>query len=153
MKGAITPTLANALFTHRVQTSLMLKTADGIYLNLHEAALINFPACTSTSTTRTLSSTSGLTPDARGRQGEYPGARLSPWRTIIASDDARDIFASKMTYNLNEPCKLLRNVLDKPTKYIGVWWQMISGKSTWAYYGRFSPRFILGRTDYKTAKT
>ncbi|ULT24921.1 glycoside hydrolase family 97 N-terminal domain-containing protein [Sphingobacterium sp. E70] len=75
----------------------------------------------------------------------------SPWRTIIVSDDAREILASKMTYNLNEPSKIQNTSWIKPTKYVGVWWEMISGKRSWSYTNEF-PSVQLGITDFSKAK-
>jgi hypothetical protein len=134
-----------------VQTSLMLKTDEGIYLNIHEAALINYSCMHLNLDDKKLVFESWLTPDAKGDKGYIQAPSVSPWRTIIASDDARDILASKMTYNLNEPSKLSETSWIKPTKYVGVWWQMITGKSTWAYTDAF-PSVILGQTDYSHAR-
>ncbi|HEY4110822.1 glycoside hydrolase family 97 protein [Puia sp.] len=152
MKQAITPNASETPFSPTgVQTALMLKTADGVYINLHEAALINYPCMHLNLDDRNFVFESWLTPDARGDKGNIQAPAVSPWRTIIASDDARDILASKMTYNLNEPCKLPETSWIRPTKYVGVWWEMISGKSTWAYTDEF-PSVVLGKTDYATAK-
>lgn len=152
MKGALTPNASTTPFSPTgVQTSLQLKTADGIYINLHEAALINYPCMHLNLDDRHLVFESWLTPDAKGDKGHIQAPSVTPWRTIIASDDAREILASKMTYNLNEPCKLPETSWIKPTKYVGVWWQMISGKSTWAYTDEF-PSVILGKTDFTHAR-
>ena len=134
-----------------VQTSLMLKTDDGIYINLHEAALINYACMHLNLDDRNFVFESWLTPDAKGDKGNIQAPSVSPWRTIIASDDARDILASKMTYNLNEPSKLAETSWIRPMKYMGVWWEMITGKSTWSYTDQF-PSVILGQTDYSVAK-
>jgi hypothetical protein len=151
MKGAITPNASQTPFSPTgVQTALMMKTADGVYINLHEAALINYPCMHLNLDDRKFVFESWLTPDARGDKGNIQAPSVSPWRTIIASDDAREILASKITYNLNEPCKLPETSWIKPTKYVGVWWEMISGKSTWAYTDEF-PSVVLGRTDYAHA--
>jgi len=152
MKGALTPNASTTPFSPTgVQTSLQLKTADGIYINLHEAALINYPCMHLNLDDRHLVFESWLTPDAKGDKGHIQAPSVTPWRTIIASDDAREILASKMTYNLNEPCILPETSWIKPTKYVGVWWQMISGKSTWAYTDEF-PSVILGKTDFTHAR-
>jgi hypothetical protein len=152
MKGALTPNASTTPFSPTgVQTALQLKTADGIYISLHEAALINYPCMHLNLDDRHLVFESWLTPDAKGDKGHIQAPSVSPWRTIIASDDAREILASKMTYNLNEPCKLPETSWIKPTKYVGVWWQMISGKSTWAYTDEF-PSVILGKTDFVHAR-
>ena len=113
-----------------VQTSLMLKTDDGIYINLHEAALVNYSCMHLNLDDVNLVFESWLTPDAKGDKGYLQAPCTSPWRTIIVSDDARDIVASKMTYNLNEPCKVADTDWIHPVKYVGVWWEMITGKSS-----------------------
>ncbi|HOZ98265.1 MAG TPA: glycoside hydrolase family 97 protein [Niabella sp.] len=134
-----------------VQTALMLKTADGIYINLHEAACINYATMHLNLDDKNFVLESWLTPDARGDKGRMQAPCISPWRTIIVSQDARNILASKMTYNLNEPSKIKNTSWIKPTKYVGVWWEMISGKSTWSYTNEF-PAVQLGTTDFTKAK-
>ena len=134
-----------------VQTSLMLKTADGIYINIHEAALINYSCMHLNLDDKNLVFQSHLTPDAKGNKGHLQAPCVSPWRTIIASADARDILASRMTLNLNEPCKIEDTSWIKPVKYIGVWWEMITGKSSWAYTDEI-PSVQLGITDFTKAK-
>ena len=152
MKQAITPNASQTPFSPTgVQTALMMKTDDGIYINLHEAALINYPCMHLNLDDKHFIFESWLTPDAWGDKGNIQAPSVTPWRTIIASDDARDILASKMTYNLNEPCKLTETSWIKPMKYMGVWWEMISGKSTWSYTDDF-PSVVLGQSDYSTAK-
>ena len=137
--------------TTGVQTSLQLKTAEGIYINLHEAALINYSCMHLNLDDKALVFESWLTPDANGDKGYIQAPFTTPWRTIIASDDARVILASKMTYNLNEPSKIKETSWIKPLKYVGVWWEMITGKSSWAYTNDF-PSVQLGITDFKHAK-
>jgi len=134
-----------------VQTALMMKSKDGIYINLHEAALINYPAMSLNLDDKNLVFESWLTPDALGDKGYIQAPFNTPWRTIIASKDARDILASKMTYNLNEPSKIRDTSWIKPVKYVGVWWEMITGKSSWAYTDNY-PSVQLGVTDYSKAK-
>lgn len=134
-----------------VQTSLQLKTANGLYINLHEAALINYPAMHLNLDDKNMVFQSWLTPDARGDKGYMQTPCTTPWRTIIVSADARDILSSKMTYNLNEPNKIKDVSWIKPVKYIGVWWEMITGKSTWSYTDEF-PSVQLGVSDYSKAK-
>jgi hypothetical protein len=134
-----------------VQTSLMMKTADGLYINLHEAALINYSCMHLNLDDRNMVFESWLTPDAIGDKGYLQAPCVSPWRTIIVSDDARDILASKMTYNLNEPSKIGETSWIKPVKYVGVWWEMITGKSSWAYTDEY-PSVQLGVTDFAKAK-
>ncbi|RKS15687.1 glycoside hydrolase family 97 protein [Flavobacterium sp. 120] len=137
--------------TTGVQTSLMLKTADGLYINLHEAALINYSCMHLNLDDATMVFESWLTPDAKGDKGYMQAPNHSPWRTIIVSDDAREILASKMTLNLNDPCKIEDTSWIKPVKYVGVWWEMITGKSSWAYTDEF-PTVQLGVTDFAKAK-
>ena len=134
-----------------VQTALMMKASNGLYINLHEAALINYPAMSLNLDDKTLTFESWLTPDALGDKGYLQAPFNTPWRTIIASDDAREVVASKMTYNLNEPSKIKDTSWIKPVKYIGVWWEMITGKSSWAYTDDFST-VQLGVSDYSKAK-
>ncbi len=134
-----------------VQTALMMKTADGLYINLHEAALINYSCMHLNLDDKNMVFESWLTPDAKGDKGYMQAPCKSPWRTIMVSDDAREILASKMTLNLNDPCKIEDTSWIKPVKYIGVWWEMITGKSTWAYTDEY-PTVELGVTDFAKAK-
>ena len=134
-----------------VQTSLMLKTNDGLYINLHEAALINYSCMHLNLDDKNMIFESWLTPDANGDKGYMQAPANSPWRTIIVSDDAREILASKMTLNLNEPCKIEDTSWIKPIKYVGVWWEMITGKSSWRYTDEL-PSVQLGITDYSKVK-
>ncbi|MEE1945240.1 glycoside hydrolase family 97 protein [Pedobacter sp. KR3-3] len=134
-----------------VQTSLMMKTNEGLYLNIHEAALLNYPCMHLNLDDRTMTFQSWLTPDAKGDKGYVQVPFNTPWRTVMVSDDARDIVASKMIYNLNEPSKIKDVSWIKPVKYMGVWWEMITGKSTWAYTDDY-PTVELGITDYNKAK-
>lgn len=151
MDQAITPNASQQPFSKTgVQTSLMMKTEDGLYINLHEAALINYSAMHLNLDDKSMVFQSWLTPDANGDKGYLQAPFNTPWRTIIASDDARDILASKMTYNLNEPSKIEDTSWIKPVKYVGVWWEMITGKSSWSYTNDF-PSIKLGETDYSKA--
>ena len=151
-KKAVTDNASQKQFSDTgVQTSLMLKTADGIYINIHEAALINYSCMHLNLDDKNLVFQSHLTPDAKGNKGHLQAPCVSPWRTIIASADARDILASRMTLNLNEPCKIEDTSWIKPVKYIGVWWEMITGKSSWAYTDEV-PSVQLGITDFTKAK-
>lgn len=134
-----------------VQTSLMLKTNDGLYINLHEAALINYSCMHLNLDDKNMIFESWLTPDAKGDKGYMQAPSHSPWRTIMVSDDAREILASKMTYNLNDPSKIDNTSWIKPVKYIGVWWEMITGKSSWSYTNDF-PTVQLGVSDFAKAK-
>ena len=151
-RGAVSENASQKQFSDTgVQTSLMLKTADGIYINIHEAALINYSCMHLNLDDKNLVFQSHLTPDAKGNKGHLQAPCVSPWRTIIASSDARDILASRMTLNLNEPCKIEDTSWIKPVKYIGVWWEMITGKSSWAYTDEI-PSVQLGITDFTKAK-
>lgn len=151
-RGAVSENASQKQFSDTgVQTSLMLKTADGIYINIHEAALINYSCMHLDLDDKNLIFQSHLTPDAKGNKGHLQAPCVSPWRTIIASADARDILASRMTLNLNEPCKIEDTSWIKPVKYIGVWWEMITGKSSWAYTDEI-PSVQLGITDFNKAK-
>jgi hypothetical protein len=134
-----------------VQTSLMLKSNDGLYINLHEAALINYSCMHLNLDDKNMIFESWLTPDEKGNKGHIQAPSHSPWRTIIVSDDAREILASKMTLNLNDPCKIEDTSWIKPVKYVGVWWEMITGKSSWSYTDEF-PSVQLGVTDFSKAK-
>ncbi|MGP1481209.1 MAG: glycoside hydrolase family 97 protein [Hoylesella enoeca] len=145
---AVTDNLSQTTFsTTGVQTSLMLKTADGIYMNLHEAALVNYPAMHLNLDDKQMVFTSWLTPDAQGKKGYLQTPLNSPWRTIMITDDARKVLASNLILNLNEPCALGDTSWIHPVKYVGVWWEMISGKSEWAYTHQY-PTVKLGETDY-----
>lgn len=137
--------------TTGVQTSLMLRTDDGLYINLHEAALINYACMHLNLDDKNMVFESWLTPDAQGNKGHIQAPTTSPWRTVIVSNDARDILASKMTLNLNEPCKIADPSWIKPVKYVGVWWEMITGKSSWSYTDEY-PAVQLGVTDFAKAK-
>jgi hypothetical protein len=151
-RGAVSENASQKQFSDTgVQTSLMLKTSDGIYINIHEAALINYSCMHLNLDDKNLVFQSHLTPDAKGNKGHLQAPCVSPWRTIIASSDARDILASRMTLNLNEPCKIEDTSWIKPVKYIGVWWEMITGKSSWAYTDEI-PSVQLGVTDFTKAK-
>ncbi|VTR27751.1 glycoside hydrolase family 97 protein [Sphingobacterium thalpophilum] len=134
-----------------VQTSLMLKSKEGLYINLHEAACIDYPTMHLNFDGKNFTFQSWLTPDVHGDKGRLQAPYTSPWRTIIVSDDARDILASKMTYNLNEPNRIENTSWIKPTKYVGVWWEMITGKNTWSYTNDF-PSVQLGKTDFTKSK-
>ena len=152
MKGAITGNASQTQFSPTgVQTSLQMKTADGLYINLHEAALVDYSCMHLTLDDKNLIFESWLTPDAVGDKGYMQAPCKSPWRTVIVSDDARDILASKLTLNLNEPCAYEDVSWIKPVKYVGVWWEMIAGKSTWAYTDDL-PSVKLGETDYSKTK-
>ena len=152
MKSAITGNASQTQFSPTgVQISLQMKTADGLYINLHEAALVDYSCMHLNLDDKNLIFESWLTPDAVGDKGYMQAPCKSPWRTVIVSDDARDILASKLTLNLNEPCAYEDVSWIKPVKYVGVWWEMIAGKSTWAYTDDL-PSVKLGETDYSKTK-
>ncbi|SFU56411.1 Glycosyl-hydrolase 97 C-terminal, oligomerisation [Pustulibacterium marinum] len=133
-----------------VQTALMMKTADGLYMNLHEAALINYSCMHLNLDDKNMVFESWLTPDAQGNKGHLQAPCVSPWRTIMVSNNAADILASKMTLNLNEPSKIEDTSWIHPVKYVGVWWEMITGKSSWSYTNDY-PSVQLGVTDFEHA--
>ena len=152
MRQAITPNSSQTpIGPTAVQTALQLKTADGLYINLHEAACINYSTMHLNLDDKTMTFESWLTPDARGDKGYLQAPCTSPWRTIIVGEKATDILASRMTLNLNEPCKLEDTSWIHPIKYMGVWWEMITGKSSWAYTDDF-PSVKIGETDYAKAR-
>lgn len=130
-----------------VQTPLMLKSDDGLYINIHEAALVNYPAMHLNLDARTFLMSAHLTPDKNGKRGYIQTGSTTPWRTIIVSDDARDILASNLIINLNEPCKIKDTSWIKPVKYVGVWWEyFVGGGSTWSYSS--TGDITIGQTDY-----
>ena len=134
MKEAVTPNSSQYVFSPTgVQTALMMKTDDGLYINLHEAALVDYSCMSLNLDDKNMVFESWLTPDAKGDKGYMQTPCNSPWRTVIVSDDARDILASRITLNLNEPCKIADPSWIHPVKYVGVWWDMITGRGTWAY--------------------
>ena len=152
LRGAVTNNMSQTVFSETgVQTSLQMKTDNGIYINLHEAALVNYPAMHLNLDDKTMTFTSWLTPDAQGAKGYLQTPCTSPWRTMLITDDARKVLASNLILNLNEPCKLADTSWIHPTKYVGVWWEMISGKGDWAYTNQY-PTVKLGETDYSKAK-
>ena len=134
-----------------VQTSLQMKSNDGLYINLHEAACVNYPTMHLNLDDKKMVFESWLTPDATGMKGYMQTPCETPWRTIIVSDDARDMLSSNLILNLNEPCKIEDTSWIHPTKYIGVWWEMIVGKNSWNYTDEF-PSVQLGKTDYSKAE-
>lgn len=151
-KGSISENASQTPFSPTgVQTALMLKTADGVYMNLHEAALVDYPAMHLNLDDKTMVFQSWLTPDKQGAKGYMQSPRTSPWRTVMVADDARKILASRLIYNLNEPSKIADPSWIKPIKYVGVWWEMITGKSAWSYTDEF-PAIQIGVTDYSAAK-
>jgi hypothetical protein len=132
------------------QTSLLMKTDDGLYLNIHEAALVDYSCMHLTLDDKKFVFKSILTPDSKGLKGFIRCPAVSPWRTIMVTDDAREMLASKMILNLNEPCKLEDTSWIHPVKYMGVWWEMMTGAASWGYADFQAIK--LGETDYKKLK-
>lgn len=144
MPGARTGNVSETEFSPTgVQTSLQLKTADGIYINLHEAALINYGCMHLDLDDKNFIFRSWINPDANGSKGNMQAPCNTPWRTIIVSNDARDILASNITLNLNEPCKIKDTSWIKPMKYVGVWWEMITGMKDWSYTNELASVHLL----------
>jgi alpha-glucosidase len=152
MKAAITPNASQTPFSETgVQTPLMLRSEDGLYINIHEAALINYSCMSLNLDDKNFILESFLTPDALGDKGYMQTPCQSPWRTVIVSDKATDILESKLILNLNDPCKYTDVSWIKPVKYVGVWWEMITGRSTWAYNNLSSVK--LDQLDYSKTQS
>ena len=152
MAKSITSNLSQTSFSPTgVQTSLLLKSDHGLYINLHEAALIDYSTMHLELDDENFVFNAWLTPDAQGNGPYMTAPSHTPWRTVIVSDDARDILASRITYNLNEPTKIDDTSWIKPVKYMGVWWEMITGKSSWSYTDDLKA-VKLGVTDYSKTK-
>ncbi len=149
---AVTPNASQTPFSPTgVQTALMMKTDNGLYINLHEAALVDFPCMSLNLDDKKMVFQAWLTPDPRGDKGDIHTPFSTPWRTVMVSDDARDILASRLILNLNEPCALKDTSWIHPIKYVGVWWEMITGKSTWAYTDELLLE-PLNKVDYTKLK-
>ena len=152
MKQSMTDNVSQFVFSPTgVQTALMMKTKDGLYINLHEAALVDYSLMNLNLDDKNFIFQSWLTPDAKGDKGYLYTPTKSPWRTVMVSDDARNILASRLILNLNDPCALADTSWIKPVKYIGVWWEMITGKSSWAYTNDL-PTIKLDEVDYTKVK-
>ena len=152
MESAVTVNASQFVFSPTgVQTSLQMKTDDGIYINLHEAALVDYSCMHLNLDDNNLIFESWLTPDVLGNKAYMQAPSKTPWRTIIVSDDARDILASKLTLNLNEPCAYKDVSWIKPVKYIGVWWEMITGMKSWSYTDELLV-MRFGENDYTKIK-
>ncbi|MDO5526601.1 MAG: glycoside hydrolase family 97 protein [Prevotella sp.] len=152
MKGAICGNVSQTQFSPTgVQTSLQMKTADGIYVNIHEAALVDYSCMHLDLDDKNFIFTSQLTPDAQGNMAHMQTPCKTPWRTVIISDDARDMLSSNLILNLNDPCKYEDTSWIKPVKYIGVWWEMINGSRQWSYTNDL-PSIMLDETDYSKVK-
>ena len=152
MKQSMTDNVSQFVFSPTgVQTALMMKTKDGLYINLHEAALVDYALMNLNLDDKNFIFQSWLTPDAKGDKGYLYTPTKTPWRTVMVSDDARNILASRLILNLNDPCALADTSWIKPVKYIGVWWEMITGKSSWAYTNDL-PTIKLDEVDYTKVK-
>ena len=152
LQGAVSGNASQTVFSPTgVQTSLQMKTAEGLYINLHEAALVDYSCMHLNLDDKNLIFESWLTPDAVGNKAYMQSPCHTPWRTVMVSDDARKILASNLILNLNEPCKYEDTSWIKPVKYIGVWWEMIAGGKPWAYTWDI-PSVKLGETDYTGVK-
>ena len=152
MQQAITPNSSQTPFSATgVQTSLQMKSDDGLYINLHEAALVDYSCMHLDLDDKKMVFRSHLTPDAQGWKGYLQAPCRTPWRTVMVSDDCRDILSSKLILNLNDPCAYEDTSWIKPVKYVGVWWEMITGAGDWAYT-RDIPAVQLGVTDYTKVK-
>ena len=152
MKSAITPNSSQTTFSPTgVQTSLQMKTDDGLYINIHEAACVNYATMHLNLDDKNMVFESWLTPDAQGYKGYIQTPFNTPWRMVIVSDDARDMLSSNLILNLNEPCALDDVSWIRPIKYCGVWWDMIVGRGTWSYTNEL-PSVHLGVTDYSKCK-
>lgn len=152
MKGAICGNVSQTSFSPTgVQTSLQMKTADSVYVNIHEAALVDYSCMHLDLDDKNFIFTSQLTPDAQGNMAHMQTPCRTPWRTVIISDDARDMLSSNLILNLNDPCKYEDTSWIKPVKYIGVWWEMINGSQQWSYTNDL-PSIMLDETDYSKVK-
>lgn len=150
--NAVSSNASQTLFSPTgVQTALQMKTDDGIYINIHEAALVDYSCMHLNLDEKNLVFESWLTPDAEGYKGRLQTPCHSPWRTVLVSDDARKILASHLILNLNEPCKIEDTSWIKPVKYMGVWWEMITGKGSWSYTNEL-PSVKLDACDYSSLK-
>ncbi len=136
--------------TNGVQTSLQMRTAEGLYINIHEAALVDYPCMHLELDPKTMTFVSHLTPDAQGWKGRMQTPCNTPWRTVQVAPSATAQLASRLVLNLNEPCAFESTDWIKPVKYIGVWWEMISGKGSWSYTNDYAS-VKLGQTDYSKA--
>ena len=134
-----------------VQTSLQMKTDAGLYINIHEAEVVNYPTTNLDFNPRTMVFSTWLTPDAEGVKGRMQAPCNTPWRTVMVTDSATKVLASRLIYNLNEPCALEDVSWIHPVKYMGVWWEMITNKSSWSYTDDY-PSVQLGVTDYSKSK-
>ncbi|MBE6228402.1 MAG: glycoside hydrolase family 97 protein [Bacteroidales bacterium] len=151
MQQAINPNDSQTPYSvNGVQTSLQMRTDSGLYINIHEAALLDYPCMHLELDPKTFTFVSHLTPDAQGWRGRMQTPCNTPWRTVQVAPSATAQLASRLILNLNEPCALESTDWIKPVKYIGIWWEMISGKGSWSYTNDFAS-VQLGVTDYANA--
>lgn len=152
MKEAICSNASQTLFSPTgVQTSLQMKTDEGLYINIHEAALVDYSCMHLNLDDKNMVFESWLTPDAQGNKGHIQSPAHSPWRTVMVTDNACDILASNLILNLNDPCAYDDTSWIKPVKYVGVWWEMIAGPQEWSYTSDL-PSIKLGKHDYTRTK-
>lgn len=152
MADAITGNASQTQFSPTgVQTSLQMKTDNGLYINLHEAALVDYSCMHLNLDDKNMVFESWLTPDAQGNKGHLQAPTHSPWRTVMVSDDARDMLSSNLILNLNDPCAYEDTSWIKPVKYVGVWWEMIGGGKQWSYTYDL-PSVKLESLDYSKTK-
>lgn len=152
MAGSISGNASQTQFSPTgVQTSIQMKTDDGLYINLHEAALVDYSCMHLNLDDRNMIFESWLTPDAQGNKAYVQAPAHTPWRTVIVSDDARDMLASNLILNLNDPCQYEDTSWIKPVKYIGVWWEMIGWGREWSYTYDL-PSVKLDQLDYSQTK-
>lgn len=153
MDQAICSNASQTLFSPTgVQTSLQMKTDDGLYINLHEAALVDYSCMHLNLDDRNMVFESWLTPDAQGNKGHMQSPCHSPWRTVMVSDNACDMLASNLILNLNDPCAYDDTSWIRPVKYVGVWWEMIAGPQEWSYTADL-PSIKLGMHDYSSTRS
>ena len=151
-EGTRKPNLSQTAFSPTgVQTPLLLKNEKGLWINIHEAALLDYSCMHLNLDDEKMVFSSWLTPDIDGSKGHIQTDAKSPWRVIMVGETAKDILASRIVLNLNEPCKIEDTSWIKPMKYVGVWWEMITGKGDWSYTWDF-PSIHIGKTDYTNAK-
>lgn len=154
MDKAVTVNASQFVFSPTgVQTSLQMRTDDGLYINLHEAALVDYSCMHLNLDEKNLVFESWLTPDVLGNKAYMQAPGKTPWRTIMVSDDARDMLASKLTLNLNEPCAYEDVSWIKPVKYVGVWWEMITGQKSWSYTDELIAMRLEKTTIRKSSRT
>lgn len=152
MSEAICSNASQTLFSPTgVQTALQMKTDDGLYINIHEAALVDYSCMHLNLDDKNMVFESWLTPDAQGNKGHMQSPSHTPWRSVMICDNACDVLASNLILNLNEPCAYDDTSWIKPVKYVGVWWEMIAGPKEWSYTSDL-PSVKLGKHDYASVK-